>query len=316
MMEKTLKIPARFLIVFFLVAFLWACAPRQLLVDEMAGIVGAGVTAFEADDDLDLLEKAIPANIKLLETLLESSRDNPDLLVLLSRLYGSYAFVFFEGKLERAELVGEEATSGAGEQSTSSLRAAVSRYYLKGMDYALSAIEARHGLHRDDLKKIATRDLFFEKLTPKDVPALFWYGFSLGLYVNVNLQNVKAMSQASLVGKSMQRVVALDPGYYHGCAHLFLFAYYASRPPMLGGNLEKALGHYRQLKKIAGDDFLMSDLFYARYYLPRIQDIEAYESLLARIRQPVSSRKAYRLYNKVAAERAKIYLEAKDQLFE
>jgi TRAP transporter TatT component family protein len=286
------------------------------MVDEVAGIVGAGVSAFEEDDDLDLLEKALPANIKLMETLLESSPDNQTLLVLLARLYGSYAFVFFDGKLEKAELTGEAPSGASDEQNAEILRDSVNRYYQKGMAYALRALEARHGPNRDDLKKIATRDLFFKQLTKDDVPALFWYGFNLGFYVNLNRQSVKAMSQASLLEKSMQRVLELDPGYYHGSAHLFLFAYYASRPPMLGGNLEKALAHYQQLKKIAGDDFLMSDVFYARYYLPKTQDRKGYKSVLTRVQEPVASRTAYRLYNKVAVERAKTYLEATDQFFE
>ena len=90
------------------------------MVDEFTGIVGNGISAFEQDDDLEMLEKAFPGNIKLLETLLETSPNNSELLVLLARFYGSYAFVSFEGKLERAVLKGnlaDEEQSGAGERA-------------------------------------------------------------------------------------------------------------------------------------------------------------------------------------------------------
>ena len=44
-----------------------------MIVRQMTDLVDTGFTAFERDDDLDLMEKAMPANIKLLEAMLANS---------------------------------------------------------------------------------------------------------------------------------------------------------------------------------------------------------------------------------------------------
>ena len=121
---------------------------------------------------------------------------------------------------------------------------------------------------------------------------------------------------AHLAERAMKRVIEIDPSYNHGNAHLFLLTYYASRPPMLGGNLDSAQSHYKQLKDLAGDDFLLADLYYARYYLHQRQEREKYRQVLDGILHHPGGRKAYRLYNKVAVNRAKLYLEAIDRLFD
>jgi len=73
------------------------------MISEAVNIIDEGVSVYDRDDDLEMLEKAFPANIKLLEALLATSPNNAKALVLLARLYSGYAFVFSEGKLEDAE---------------------------------------------------------------------------------------------------------------------------------------------------------------------------------------------------------------------
>lgn len=314
-----MKVINRLMLISMLVVCCCSCSARKMMVDEFTGILANGISVFEQDDDLEMLGKAFPANIKLLEALLETSPNNSELLVLLARFYGSYAFVSFEGKWERAVLKGniaEEEQSGAGGTAVSVLRETLNRYYVKGTDYALKALEVHHGPCGDQLKQVSTRDQFFNKLTEKDVPALFWYGFNLGAYINLNRDSIKAVSMAQLAEKAMKRVIELNPGYYYGGAHLFLCAYYASRPPMLGGNLEAALSHYKNVKEIAGEDYLLADVYYGRFYLYQKQERKKFKDVMTRIIRYPQSRNAYPLYNKLAVIRAKMYLDAIDQLFE
>lgn len=319
-----LKVIIKILLCCIFTVSLCSCSVRKMIINEVAGIVGNGISAFEQDDDLDMLEKAFPGNIKLIEAFLENSPDNYRLLVLLSRFYASYTFIFFEGKWEEATLKGyvpnkekpDEKTSDQGNVRLAALKETVNRYYLKGADYAMRALEVNHGQSRDQLKKVASQNWFFEKLTKDDVPALFWYGFNTGAYVNLNRDSIKAISKAHLAEKAMKRVLELDPAYYHGGAHLFLLAYYASRSPMMGGNPEVALSHYKKLKDLTGDSFLLADLYYARFYLYQKQERKKFKEVMTGIVQYSKTRKTYLLYNKVAADRAKVYLEVMDQLFD
>jgi hypothetical protein len=288
------------------------------MVNSVADIVETGMTAFEQDDDLDMLEKAFPANIKLLEALLADNPDHYKTLVILSRFYASYAFAFFEGKLEAAALnrsMPDFEKSGTKKQNFSHLRKTVNRYYSKGADYALRALETRHPGCRKQLQQVKTCDNCFNSLTVEDVPALFWYGFNLGAYVNQNVDSVKTLSKAHLVEKAMHRVIDLDSAYFHGSAHLALLIYYGARSPMLGGNLKLALSHYNQFKSSAGDGFLLADLFYARYFLYQKQERQKYQEVLTGIIKSSKADPSHRFFNKVATIRAQTYLYATDRLF-
>lgn len=289
------------------------CSTRRWMVQEMTAVMQTGAAAQEQDNDLEMIEAALPANIKLLETLLASSPENRSLLILLSRQYASYAFGFLEIDLERAELL-ELATVSTAE--IESLRRRLSRYYLKGVDYAMQAFEFRYPDSRQRLANLSTAADFIRSMDEKDVPALFWLGFNLSGYVNLNLDSVRAVSRAHLVQKTMQRVLELEPSYFYDSAHLILMAFYASRSPMMGGNLSAAREHYQALDQARDQKFLLNDLIYARYYLYQKQDRKAFVRVLSEIENKAEKIAEYRLYNAIAAKRARLYLDAVDQMIE
>ncbi len=289
-----------------------ACSPRQMAVSEMSSILADGADRFERDEDLDLIEAAMPANIKLLESFLTESPDDPRIRTLLARLYGSYAFAFAERDLEADALLPGRTPARVRAES---LEEQVRRYYQKGAEYALQVIEDRHPGCREQLDAVSDVETCFSRIGREDLPALFWFGFDLGGYVNNSRGSIRALSRAHLAEKAMQRVIALDPAFYHGGAHLFLMIYYAARPPMAGGNPETATSHYRALKEMFGDDFSLPDLFRARYLLYQDQDREAFHRVLTAIRERPVDPGPHRLLNKVAADRAALYLMAEDRLF-
>lgn len=289
-----------------------SCSPRRWMVREVAASLEEGLDVLEADEDLMLIEKALPANIKLIESLRPQDPENPRIPETLARLYGSYAFAFGERDLEASELLPDRQPQS---MDPAALAEAVSRYYRKGADYALESLEARHPGCAGQLKRPVDADACFSRLGPEDLPALFWYGFDLGGYVNRSRSSVRALAQASLAEKAMIRVLEIDPSYYHGGAHLFLMIYYASRPPMMGGRPEAAVSHYRSLKALQGEDFPMADLFYARYYLLRAQDRSGFHEMLETVRSAPAKPGPHRLLDAVAVERAAIYLEAEHRLF-
>lgn len=291
-----------------------ACSPKPLMVNQIADMVDDGMTAFERDDDLELMERALPANIKLLEALLENSPDDTRLLTLLSRLYGSYAFGFVETRLEKALFITPSVdTSGQGPDS---LRDKVNRYYGKGVDYALRALENSVPGATNAFQKVNTIAPYLEQLGDKEVASLYWYGFNLGAWVNRNLDSIRAVSRAHVARQVMQRVIEIDPAYHYGGAHLFLMIYFGSRPSMMGGSQITAREHYQLLKQIAGDDYLLSDLFYARFCLLQQQDREAFVAVMQRIVDHPPGNSDLALYNAIAGRRAAIYLSAMDAWFE
>jgi hypothetical protein len=290
-----------------------SCSPRKVMVNEFVGMLEDGLPAIEQEDDLNLLARALPAHIKLLETMLASDPRNERLLNLLARIYGGYAFALLESEWEARSLDAPSVVdTGYAEDQ---LAGAVARYYQTGADYALRSLAVRHPRARDQLNQLSRSADFIRSLDGRDVPALFWYGFNLGGAIRHQLDSVAAMAKAHLVEKAMARVVALNPGYDNGNAYLVLMVYHASRPRMMGGNPEKARYYLRQYRKIHGAAASLGDVFMARYLLVEQQERAAFIKLLAAVPQPSDGRRPFTLMDRVAAVRAKTYLEASDRFF-
>ncbi len=309
---------ARTLILFLLfLPVLAGCSTRQLAVREMAGILDTGMSAFENDDDLEMLAQAFPANIKLAAALLANDPDNADLKIMLARLYASYAFAFLEPLLEIDTFGLDGATLahfGDAGQNPDRVRKRALAYYATGARYGLDALTLRFPDAPELLETPDGRSVFFTRLAAKDAPAVFWWAFNLGARINLERSSVALLAKAHVVETAMRTVVALDPAYQNGGAHLFLLAYYGARPPMMGGNPQAAKDHYTALMRIAGEDFLLGEVYYGRYVLQPAQDRNEFTAVMNRVATaPATDR--YRLYNAIAAARARIYLRAVDDLF-
>lgn len=300
------------LVAMLVISVFSSCSPQKLMVAEMTGLMETGAAAMETDDDLDMLQQALPANIKLMEALLASDPQNERLLILLARSYGSYAFLFLDGRIEALQSAGPAAAA----ETLPSLKARAVRYYGKGLDYALRALEIRHPLAAERLHRVAESSPFVQSLQVRDLPAIFWYGFNLGGLVNHSRDSVSTIARAHQVEKTMLRVLDLQADFYHGSAHLVLMAYYGSRSPMMGGNLERAAEHYRHLKDMHGDGLLLADLYYARYVLVQQQDRRQFEQMLEVITTNPDPDPQFRLFNRIARDRALVYQAMADRLFE
>lgn len=287
------------------------CSPGPMIVRQTADLLETGVVAFERDPDLVLVEAALPATIKLLESLLVNSPDDPRLLLLLSRLYGSYAFGFVETRLEMARY----ATPPAAPSTISQLQQQGSRYHERGLSFALATLEAKKPGAAEAFRTVNSVSPYLERLTAEEAGPLFWYGFNLGAWVQYNRDSVRALAQGQLAHRVMARVLELDPAYSHGGAHLFMIVYFGSRSPMLGGDPEAAKTHYRQLKAIVGEDYLLADLIYARASLYQQQDREGFVDTMQTIIKNAPAGEEVALYNAIATHRAAFYLSAIDRLF-
>ncbi len=307
-------IVTRLLVLAALASVALSCAPRRLMIAELVGMLEDGLPAMEQEDDLNLLARSIPAHIKLLETVLVSDPRNTRLLNLLSRLYGAYAFALLETEWEARYLDHPSVVDTGLAQGR--MAEAVARYYHTGAAYALQSLEVRHANARRQLNNLSTSAGFIRSLDRQDLPALFWYGFNLGGMVRHRMDDVEAMAKAHLVEKAMKQVVALNPAYDHGNANLVLLVYHASRPRMLGGDPEQARQYYRLHRQTDGAAKSLGDLLLARYLLVQQQDKAAFVKQLTAVPQVPGPGRTFTLLDRVAAVRARIYLDAKDRFFE
>lgn len=302
------------LIALLCMGLLQGCSLRKVMVDQFVGVVEKGLPTLEQNDDLQLLSQALPSHLILLESLLANDPHNPELLILLSRLYGAYAFAVLETEWE-ARRFGYPTVIGS-QESAESLELRISSYFAKGKNYALAALETGQPHILRQLHNIKEAPAALRSLDRRQAPALFWYGFNLGGYVQHNMDDLQVVAQAHLVEKAMNRVITLDPGYYHANAHLILLVYYASRSPMLGGNLQLAAAHHARHKKLIPQTVPLREMYWARYYMVQQQQQDECVKLLGDVVRSADDKKSLGLLDRVAVIRARIYLSAVDRLFD
>jgi hypothetical protein len=298
---------ANFSIMALFAVLLSQCSLRTMAIREVTDIVQAGVPAFERDDDLELIKQAMPANIKLLEAMLESDPENIQLLALLSQMYGSYTFGFVDPLLDEPDLQQEDL-----------IRARVNRLLSRGVAYGEKALSLAEKACEKSIKVATEVDNCFNALSREDVPALFWYGFNLAAYINRNLDSVAALGQGVFVEKAMQRIIALHEDYMFGSAHLLLMAYYGSRSSMMGGSADKAKQHYDRIQTLNQKKFILADVYYARFALVQQNNKAEFEKLLRPLLKQATvagEPSTLRLYNELAKNRAELYLKSIDDLF-
>ncbi len=212
------------------------CSLQRLAVNAVAGMLSSpgSSTVFTGEDDPELVADALPFAMKLYESLLAQTPDNPQLLLTTGSLFAMYANAFVQtpaGMLPDTEyLQRQEALARA------------KRLYLRGRDYCLKALELRHPglrarLQAGDPKALA-------KTVIADVPYLYWTSASWMGAFSAEPFDMELLLTLSRPLALMDRAYQLEEGYNKGAIHEFYISVYGSLPPSLGGSREKARYHF------------------------------------------------------------------------
>ncbi|GJL80048.1 MAG: hypothetical protein NPINA01_30370 [Nitrospinaceae bacterium] len=257
-------------------------------------LMAGQIAAMQEETDPDLAEKAIPANLKLMEGFLKGDEKNLTLLHGLAEGFCSYAFSFVEEKHpDRA-----------------------SALYLRGKEYALRAIEAETDVKGMDKLGLERFEIALKKMGPKHVPSLFWLGQCWGGWLMLSLDIPNAFADVSKVELLMNLVLELDETYHFAGPHTFLGAFYGSRSKLLGGDPKKSRKHFLKSMELTSNRFLLSRVLYAKTYAVQVQDKNLFEhQLKAVIETPSNILPEQRLANEVAKIKAKRLLELSGELF-
>ncbi len=272
-----------------------------------------GAVSYERETDLALLEGAFPAHIKLLEAVAESDPRHPGINLLLARLYAGYAVTVFDPALEAVHLDEPAAPQPAGRQAKG-LRDRADRCYRRAAAHALEALARRHPDFSARAARIDSRDKALDAMNADDVPALFWYAFSLGRQIDLNRNDLRLVARGHLAEKAMQRVVALAPAYYNGAAHLFLMLYHVKHPAGGSGSASPVDQHYRAVCDLPDGARMAADVYYAAEVLTRRGDRDGFVALLDKV-LAAGDGGARCLLDRVALRRAEGLRAAADRIF-
>ena len=245
---------------------------------------------FEECDPL-LARKSIPANLKLLEGVLKSDPENPEILRLLSMGFCGYSMLFVEkDDPERA-----------------------SDLYFRAFKYGLKAMKYRGSPNEIDLEK--AKELL-SGYGRKNSGIYLWTTVSWNLWINNNLDKPSAVSQIGSARIFIDRIAESDPEIFYGLPYVMKAVSLSARSPLLGGDYEKAEHFFKKAVDVSGGDFFLPVYYYARYYCVGTQKRELFISLLNEIINADSKRlPGVCLINRVIQGKAKTLLDEIDEYF-
>ena len=262
------------------------CSLNKIAVNKTSKLIDKGLPSFYREKNPKFAAQALPANLKLMEILLETTPKNTLLLKNLAQGYCGYSFMFEE----------DEDTSLA------------SGLYLKGMDFAFRALEKKHLV--SDLKIDAA------KIKTKDVPEVFWYVFCKTSWINLNRDNPDAIAELPSIIPLAKRIEELNPSYYYNGIYSIFGAYHIIRPRMFGGNPEKSKEYFIKALHGEGEQFLLNKFIYAKLYATATLDEELFDKLIQEIlNAPESPDAETHLANETAKEKASKLKEKRNELF-
>jgi len=285
------------------------CDLQRLAVSQTAAVIKNTLPAFEGEWDYELASEAFPASIKTIEGLLVKAPDNQDLLLSLTRAYAAYALVVVEDRMEQAPEASAEADHQRMRARQLYLRA--HRYGLRWLDQRVEGFSAAFAAGEDKLQRA------LDRCDVDDVPALFWSGMALASAINLGRDDLTLMTLLPKARAAMQRIVALDEGYYYGGAHLVLGSIWGSVGPAFGGDPKRAKQHFERALLLSKRRMLIVQEFYARTLALQQGDRAKFKALLREVLEAkLEINPQQKLANVTAKRRARRQLARINEYFD
>jgi hypothetical protein len=277
-----------------LVSLSSACALNQkMTVIGTASLVQDVAAAASKQSDLRVVREGMPAYLLLMDGMVEGWPDNDRLLLASAQAYSSFASVV---ALDEKNPFGDVLVS-------------------RSKAYALRALAAR-GLPDPAGSPFEAFDASVRRMSRDDLPYAFWGGSCWAGWVAANINSIEAIADLPRIEALMRRSLALDESYYYGGPHLFMGIWYASRPPVAGGSLERAEEHFRRALEISQGKFLMTQVYFADVYCRKTMDRERFTATLqAVLEAPADAVPELTLLNTVAQRKARALLDQADDIF-
>jgi predicted anti-sigma-YlaC factor YlaD len=209
------------------------CSLKTMAVKAVANAMSETGDVFARDEDPELVRDALPFALKFYESILDSVPRHALLLQATCSAFTQYAYAFVETE---AVVIGE-----ARHDESVALRDRALKFYLRGRDYCLRAMEVRFkGIGP---KLLADPVPALSKAERKDVPLLYWTAASWGAAISLGLDRPDVAVDFPAVRALADRALALDESWNKGAVHELMITL-DSLPEALGGNVARARQHF------------------------------------------------------------------------
>ena len=249
--------------------------------------------SLQKQTDLELIKDGAPSLLLLLDGLIAKNPHNKKLLMAATKAYGAYAIMLHESNdLDRAISISQKAKT-----------------------YGMTLLSLLPHLGNIHAKKLVETDQALDRISRGQVGYLFWGAYGWATWIRFQEGAPGAMVDLPIIEHIMLRVVELDESYYYGGAHIFLGAYYSSRPAMYGGKPQLSRDHFERALAISNRKFLLTQVTYAETYARLVFDKKLYENLLTEVLDQPLEDNEMASSNKLAQVMAKKLLDATEEFF-
>ena len=285
--------------------FLPACSSfiTNMAVNSLAAVLAEGEAVFRSDDDLGLVEGALSNNLKLMETLLETSPENQEVLLSAAKGFLLYAYGFVEPDLFELDFTQFD--------EKQAVRRRAARLYRRATDYGLRGLEVDYPGIAERLRRDPEAAVM--ELEVEDAGLALWTGTALGARIGMETHNPEATADLSVMGALLLRSRELDDSVDGGVAYDYLSIYETAR---IGGSLDQAREYYEHALQLGPERRPVLWSTWAETGSVANGDRAEFATLLQQTLDfDIDSEPEGRLLNRVAKERAAWLLANVDDYF-
>lgn len=235
---------------------------KRFVVRQTATVLEDGIRAYNRFFDPEFARQAAPANLALMESLIQADPNNERLLEMMARSLYDYTFGFLERSYTDL--------SAKDPDRAERYRARARGHYLRVYELGLKLLRLRgcsitfQKTAMEEIERKAGR------LGRKAVPGLVWTAVGAGGAVMMGLDQPWLMGFISKIPILLRRAIALRPGYHRAVAVAAMALYYC-RDPMLGGSATKAQRYFTRALALTRRRFLPYLVMYAERWAWQFQ---------------------------------------------
>lgn len=273
-----------------LLVTLSGCA--SLMSSAATGLADNLSNAVLNQNDPETARSAIPAYMVLLDGILESNPDDPDLLAAAATMYASYGAIFADSDIRASRL-------------TTRARGYALRAICETYEDACSWPE----LNYDDF--VAS----VQGVPAKHAEFLYSYGFASLVYLRAHASDISSLAELPEIEALFYHYLDIAAGQVTPATHTYMGIMLTLRPPALGGRPEEAREHFEKAIALTDGHDLSAKVEFARGYAKLLYDRELHDQLLTEVLASDPNVHGLTLSNILAQDDAAKLLEESDDYF-
>ena len=243
-------------------------------------------------DDPETAKAALPSYMVLVDSLIEGSPDNADMLAAGAEMYASYGAVFADDNARARRLT----SKARGYAQT-----AMCEQYAEACDW--------RSMNYDEF--VAS----LEGVNERDADYLYTYGFATLAYMRAHSAETDTLAELPQAEALFEYYLEIAGDDVSPSTHVYMGILKTLLPPALGGKPEEARAHFEKAIEMSDGRDLSAKVEYARGYAKLLYERELHDRLLNEVLEADPHYSGLTLTNVIAQQDAKGLLEEADDYF-